>query len=77
MSPKGHKASTTSGTVTLTGTEVVYGHIDIRDGGESKLKHPAVCTTSSGNAAATLVVEKVFKVMVVPGAIALFAGVAV
>jgi hypothetical protein len=74
MSPKGHKASTTSGTVTLTGTEVVYGHIDIRDGGASKLKHPAVCTTSSGNAAATRGVNRVYKVMAVPGAVAVLAG---
>jgi hypothetical protein len=65
--------STTIGTLTLSGTDVVFASVPVFSG--ERLSHLAACTTSSGIAAvATGTVRELCKVMVVPGAAAVLVG---
>lgn len=57
---------------TLAGENVVFKQIPIT-AGASKLSNLARCTTTE-NAAAATGVSEVFKVLIVPGAAAVFAG---
>lgn len=63
-----------SGTVTLSGTNVVFARVPILSG--ERLSNLAACTTSSGVAAvATHAIRELYKVVVIPGAAAFLAGV--
>jgi hypothetical protein len=66
-------SKTASSTVTtLSGQQVVFGPVAITSGA-LKLSNEASCTSTSSAAAATAITE-IYKLMIVPGAVALLGG---